>query len=252
MDPVGSGSVWATHQVAAGDGTWRTAVLRLVMDSDNPTLPGIPATSIAIPAGLGATVPVWLTWGAASDPTSGNVRYVVAQSIDGSAFSEVLNLTGTSTVRQLAINHVYRFAVRAIDTVGNQGGWQYSGPRRLNVYQQRSSTVYAGTWGTQYSARFSGSSVKYATRFGRYATFTATSARSIAFVTTKARSRGSFRVYVDGRLRATVSAYSAITRYRQILFQYSWATPGTHRIRVYVLGTRGHPRVDVDAFVVLR
>jgi hypothetical protein len=83
-------------------------------------------------------------------------------------------------------------------------------------------------------------------------TFTATSARSIAFVTTKARSRGSFRVYVDGHLRATVSASSAITRYRQLLFQYSWATPGTHTIRISVVGTHGHARIDVDAFVVLR
>jgi hypothetical protein len=139
-----------------------------------------------------------------------------------------------------------------VDDGGNVGPPRDGPTFRPTLYQQRSSTAYAGTWGTQLSARFSGGSVRYAIRAGRYMTFTATSARSIAFVTTKARSRGSFRVYVDGHLRATVSASSAITRYGQLLFQYSWATPGTHRIRIYVLGTRGHPRVDVDAFVVLR
>ncbi|MEA2545488.1 MAG: hypothetical protein QOI09_761, partial [Chloroflexota bacterium] len=37
-----------------------------------------------------------------------------------------------------------------------------------------------------------------------------------------------------------------------LVFSYSWATPGTHKIRIVVLGTAHHPRVDVDAFVVLR
>jgi hypothetical protein len=251
MDPVGTGSVWATHEVAAPDGTWRTDVVRLVADNDNPTLPGVPVALIAAPTALGASVPVRLVWPAATDVTSGNVHYTIAQSIDGSGFFEVSNVTGTSTVRQLLMNHTYQFAISAIDAVGHQGGWRYTTPLRPWLYQQ-GSAVFTGAWPTQFNSVFSGGSARYASVAGRYATFTATSARSIGFVTTKATTRGSFRVYVDGHLRATISAYSLVTRFRQLVFSYSWATPGTHKIRIVVLGTAHHPRVDVDAFVVLR
>jgi hypothetical protein len=77
-------------------------------------------------------------------------------------------------------------------------------------------------------------------------------ARSIAIVTTKAPTRGAFKVFVDGRFKATINTYSATTVYRQLVYQFSWATPGTHRIKIVVVGTRRHARVDVDAFVVLR
>jgi hypothetical protein len=206
---------------------------------------------IAAPTALGASVPVRLVWGAATDVTSGNVHYSIAQSIDGSGFFEVSNVTGTSTVRQLLINHTYQFAISAIDAVGNQGGWRYTTLLRPWLYQQ-GSAVFTGTWPVQFNSVFSGGSARYASIAGRYATFTATSARSIGIVTTKATTRGSFRVYVDGHLRATISAYSLVTRFRQLVFSYSWATPGTHKIRIIVLGTAHHPRVDVDAFVVLR
>ena len=67
-----------------------------------------------------------------------------------------------------------------------------------------------------------------------------------------AASRGSFKVYVDGVLKAWVSTYSTTTKFRQVVYQYSWPTAGTHNIKIVVGGTLGHPRVDVDAFVVLR
>ena len=69
---------------------------------------------------------------------------------------------------------------------------------------------------------------------------------------TKAASRGSFKVYVDGVYRAKISTYSTTTRYRQLVYQFSWSVPGTHKIKIVVVGTAGHPRVDLDAFVVLR
>jgi hypothetical protein len=250
-DPAGSGAAWFSHQVVSAGGGWRTSVARVVSDATQPSVPGIVIESPVIPAGLGVTIPIKTSWAASTDAGSGVKSYIVERSDDGGAFV-AFNTPVPAITQPLPIGHFVQYRVSAVDDAGNVGVPRYGPTFRPSVFQQRTSTVYAGTWGAQLSARFSGGSTKYAIRAGRYVTFTATSARSIAFVTTKARSRGLFRVYVDGHLRATVSAYSAITRYRQILFQYSWATPGTHRIRIYVLGTRGHPRVDVDAFVVLR
>jgi len=57
---------------------------------------------------------------------------------------------------------------------------------------------------------------------------------------------------VDGVLKGTISTYSTTTRYRQNVFQFSWPTAGTHSVKIVVSGTSGHPRVDLDAFVVLK
>jgi hypothetical protein len=56
-------------------------------------------------------------------------------------------------------------------------------------------------------------------------------------------------VYVDGHLAGRVSLWSSRLRTRRIVWARSWAESGPHTVRIVVLGTRRHPRVDVDAFV---
>jgi hypothetical protein len=250
-DPSGTGAAWFSHQVVAVGGGWRTSVARVVSDADPPTVPGVITQTLAPPATLGGTVAVRVSWPAAADPGSGVRTYLVERSDDAAAFV-AFTTPATTTTQAVPIGHFVRFRVAAIDDAGNIGPARYGAQYRPLLFQEGFSTVYAGLWAKQFAPVFSGGRAKYATHAGRYATFTATSARSIGIVTTRARTRGSFRVYVDGHLRATISAYSAVTRYRQLVFQYSWAVPGTHRIRIYVLGTLRHPRVDLDAFVVLR
>jgi hypothetical protein len=63
--------------------------------------------------------------------------------------------------------------------------------------------------------------------------------------------RGSAAVYVDGKYRATISLASTTYRARQVVYATSWSTSGVHTLRIVNLGTAGHPRVDVDAFVQL-
>ena len=251
-DPVGTGTAWATHEVAAADGTWRTVVARLIVDGDIPTTPGAPGASVVVPSILTGSASVRISWTPATDAASGAVTYQVDQSVDGAAFGTPSTVAGRSIGRPLLIGHTYRFEVRAVDAVGNAGGWSVGPTVRPYLYQQTSGTAYSGTWRTSTRSAYSGGSVRYASTAGRSATFTATAARSIAIVTTRAPSRGSFKVYVDGVYRATVSTWSSATRYRQIIYSYSWSTPGTHRIRIVVRGTAGHPRVDLDAFIVLK
>ena len=191
------------------------------------------------------------SWGAAADPDSGVAAYLVERSDDGGAYAGV-RTPGTSITQPLRIGHAFRYRISAIDAVGNVGAPTYGPTYHPTLYQQTSGTVYTGTWGTGTGSGYSGGSVRYASTAGRYATFTTTTARSIAIVTTKASSRGSFKVYVDNVYKGTISTYSTTTKYRQLVFQYAWTTPGTHKIKIYVVGTSGHPRVDVDGFVVLR
>ena len=64
--------------------------------------------------------------------------------------------------------------------------------------------------------------------------------------------RGQARVYVDGTLISTINLNSLSTTERRLVFARTWSSVGTHVIKVVVLGTAGHPRVDVDTFLVLR
>jgi hypothetical protein len=59
-------------------------------------------------------------------------------------------------------------------------------------------------------------------------------------------------VYVDGVLKATINMYAATTQIRQLLFTYSWSAIGTHKLKIVVSGTAGHPRVTLDQILVLR
>jgi hypothetical protein len=252
MDPVGTGAVWATHEVAALDGTWRTDVARLMIDVDLPSTPGAPVASTVAPTPLGFIPKYRLTWTGATDVSSGAVTYRFEQNLDGGGFRPGASLAGTSTVRNLPFGHSYQFRVSAVDAVGKVGAWATGPIVAPYLYQQTSSTAFSGSWLTQSSTAYSGGSVRYASALGASATFTSTFTRSIGFVTTKAASRGSFRVYIDGVLKATVSAYSATTAYRQVVYQYTFPTRGTHTMKIYVLATAGHPRVDIDGFLVLK
>lgn len=59
-------------------------------------------------------------------------------------------------------------------------------------------------------------------------------------------------MWIDGQKVADVNLYSKTTQWRRTVFNTSWATSGTHTLEVRVSGTAGRPRVDVDAFIVIR
>lgn len=113
---------------------------------------------------------------------------------------------------------------------------------------------YAGTWHRVVANSASGGSLHYATARGataRGATASLTFyGRAVAFVAPTSRTRGSAKVYLDGTYVTTISLYGpAMTR--QVVYARRFAALGTHTIKVRVVGTAGHPRVDVDAFLCL-
>lgn len=250
-DPAGNGAVWIAHELVSSTGSWRTSVIRVVSDATPPTVPGAVSQAQVVPQTLTGSVSVRTSWGPATDADSGVRGYLVEVSTDAGPFLGA-ETVGTSITQRLLLGHTYRYRVRAVDAVGLVGPASVGPTYRPTLFQSTTSTTYAGSWGTHVNAVFSGGSSRFSSSTGASATFTATLARSIAFVTTQATTRGSFRVYVDGVLKATVNPALSTTIYRRILYQASWPTAGTHTVKIVVSGTAGHPRVDVDAFVVLR
>jgi hypothetical protein len=60
------------------------------------------------------------------------------------------------------------------------------------------------------------------------------------------------QIYVNGVLKQTISLYSPVTRTKRIVARLTWTSLNFRTITIRVVGTAGHPRVDLDAILVLR
>ncbi len=204
-----------------------------------------------------ATVSVGLNW-SATDTGSSISRYELQQSSDsGTTYSAVSLPTATSTTRVVSLKADsttgYRFRVRARDQVGNWSGWKYTPTFRVYPYQESSGSVTypSGTWTRQSLSGAYGGYVRYSTGSGARSVFTFTG-RNVVWVAPKSSVRGKAEVWLDGSKLATIDLYSSTALARRIVFTRAVSPSVTHTLEVRVLGTSGRPRVDVDAFLVLR
>jgi hypothetical protein len=122
----------------------------------------------------------------------------------------------------------------------------------LVAYQNSSRSItYRGRWHGGRAPNAYGGSVRRSGRSGASASLRFTG-REIAWVASNTPSSGSARVLIDGRAVATVHLHATTSIQRRVAFTRTWATAGTHTIKVVAIGTRAHPLVSVDAFLVLR
>jgi hypothetical protein len=123
---------------------------------------------------------------------------------------------------------------------------------RATTYTEASSILsYTGSWANAWSSAYLGGRAKYSRTAG--ASVTARfSGVGISWIGPTGPTRGSARVYIDGRLIKTVSTYSRTFVARKVLFSYSWWTTAAHTMKIVVAGTAGHPMVTLDAVSVRR
>ena len=143
----------------------------------------------------------------------------------------------------------YTFRVRATDKKGNVSAFAV-GPSFRAVRYEETSASYTGTWGTGTSTLFSGGHVRRTATAGSAVSLT-TTGRTFAFVTNRNTARGTADVYIDGVLQAHLTLTSTNTKYKLLAYSHTFATSGSHTIRVVYTGTTSK-RLDVDAFIVLR
>jgi hypothetical protein len=237
----------------AGNPNVASAVHTVWIDRTAPRT-NAPVTTLRAGVTFSSWMPVAVTWTATDGSTgSGIASYDVARSVDGGSFATIAtNVTTNVFGAAESSGHTYRYEARAHDRAGNVGGWAAGPTARATLLQQTSGLIgYHGAWTTVYSTSDSGGSLRYATAAGSSAGLTA-SARGLAFVTTRGPSRGVVRVYVDGVLKATIDLFSTTVEPRYVAYRASWAGVGTHSIRIVVVGTAGRPRIDLDAFEILR
>jgi hypothetical protein len=238
-DPIGTTAYSATDSA--------------IVDLTKPVLRGVVTTSwVSGTTLVGNTISLRATWPAATDTITGVGGYRVWLSRDGGAFTFIGTRTGRTAYILASASHTYRFRVYAVDRAGNASFSVYSPTVRTIAYQDTNAAVhFSSGWHSAASVSYYGGTARYTTARGAAASLTFTG-RSVAWNAVLATNRGSARVYVDGHLIATVNLNAASTTVRRIVFTRTWSTSGTHTIRIVGLGTSGHPRVDVDAFLVLR
>jgi hypothetical protein len=216
---------------------------------------GTPAASIRGGAKLsGTSLPLRVTWTASDAGGSGIKRYELARSKDGGASWTTLSASLTSAAFNVTApsSGSVRFRARAVDKAGNVGSWVIGPVIKPRLVQQSSAAIgYVKTWTTISDSDCSGGSARYAKAAGASATYTFTG-RAVGFITTTTSSRGQARFYVDGVLAATVDLRSSGTQHRVVGWQQRWSSSATRTIKVVVVGTSGRPRVDLDAFAILR
>jgi subtilisin len=101
-----------------------------------------------------------------------------------------------------------------------------------NVLAATITTLYSGSRGAWVAKTFTG--------------------RGLAVVVTQGPKQGRAQVYVDNVLAATIKTHADTRHFQRIVFVRTWATAGSHTVRVVVLREPvSHPRIDLDAFVIV-
>ncbi len=248
--PTGSYDVTVT---ASDGGRSRAVTASVRVDADAPAL-GVPTLAPLRASTFQTTsLKAKVVWPAATDALSGVTAYQAGWSVDGGSWtSQTLSAGVRSLTRTMSTGRTYAFRLRARDAAGNWSSWVTQQGFRIGVAQDTSpSIVRTGTWGTSKLSSWSRSSALYSRTKGSTLSRTLTG-RAIAWVAAFGPSRGKARVYVDDVLVDTISLYRSSSSYRRIMYSKAWTTSGAHTIRIEVVGTAGHPRVDMDAFLVIR
>jgi parallel beta-helix repeat protein len=226
-------------------------------------MPTSPGGTVAAPAPLAGDPRV--TIGGTTAPGSGIVatiswhRIAIADAWqlqvqkDGGAWTTVRLSSSLARAAgvTLAPGHTYRAKVR-LRYASTWSPWVSSSTFAVGRAEETSASIaYGGRWTRIVSEGASARTVKYATGAGASALCTF-AGRAIAWISPVGPTRGYARVYIDGRLAASVNLHRSSFAARRIVFRTWWTSTGTHTIKVVGLGTAGHPRVDVDAFGVIR
>ncbi len=222
----------------------------LCYDSVAPTITAAPTVKLQNNVGpIKSTVPVTVLW-KGTDATSGVNHYTLSVSKDGGAYTQVATPATTSSVQNIAPGHTYQYKITATDNAGNTSAAKTGSIYKLSLAQENSSAIkYSTGWKRQKLTGAFGGQVEYATAAGKTATLTIKGTQ-IAWVSTQGPTRGSASVKLDSGSAKTINTHTSSPKTAEIVDVVS-AAAGSHTLVIKVLGTSGHPRVDIDAFLIL-
>jgi hypothetical protein len=222
----------------------------LCYDSVKPKITQKPVIALAGNTGPVSTGdPVTISW-KGTDATSGINHYTLYESKDGGAYTVAATTTATHLSKGLTPGHTFQFKVTATDNAGNTSAAAVGQVYKLIAVQENKSAItYSTGWTRQKLTGSYEGYVDYATAAGKTATLSFTGIQA-AWVSTDGPTRGSASVKLGSGTAKTINTHTTSVKTAHVVDVVT-TTEGAHKLVVKVLGTSGHPRVDVDAFIVL-
>ncbi len=221
--------------------------------SGDTTAPKVtaPLTTLRTGATLGRVITT-VSWSATDEGGSGVVNYNLQRRSGNGKWRNVILPPGATARATLFLrsDRLHLFRVRARDQAGNLSAFTPA-LKVLPDVVQSSSAALSGTWKAAPDAKASGGGTRYSTEPGAKASLAFTG-RAIGVVAQRGPDRGLADVLVDGTKVATINLQAAALQERRVVYATRWSSLGKHTISIVVASTGGHPRVDLDAFVVLR
>ncbi|MDX6242986.1 MAG: hypothetical protein QOE76_709 [Frankiales bacterium] len=141
----------------------------------------------------------------------------------------------------------YRFEVLSQDPYGNDT--RHALGTVVEPLDTRAATLSRG-WRTLPSTRRWGGTVAVATRAGATATFRVTGSQ-VTVIADRCPGCGKAVVRVDGRIRAVVDTHAPALSVRRQVGTVAHLSPGRHVVAIQVVGTTGHPGLQLDGLAVL-
>lgn len=146
------------------------------------------------------------------------------------------------------IAHV-QYRVAPTDCGGNAAP-TVTGPQFSTHVYSESSLHYAGSWGAEALTSAQGGHYRASSQTGAVASFKFTG-RDIGWLAAKGPTRGQAYVAVDGVRVAVINLYAKSVQARDVVWHKAYGSFGTHTLTIKVVGTKGHPSVDVDSLFVI-
>lgn len=246
---VGAGNSLQVDITGVANAGMSVYLLQEPLDTTAPTVTK-PVTRFLVGGTYGPTAPVRLLW-SGSDLASGVDHYTLQRSLDGGAYTTIgSNLTTASANTTVLKDHTYRFRVQAFDEAGNPSAYAYGSIDVVKVTGDNGTSIdYSSSWRKVTSPSATGDSLHYSNAAGATARFTFRG-QAIAWVAPIGPTRGSAQIFLDGKLMKTLNLNGTFAP-RIVQYTATWSKVGTHTIVVKVVGTTGHPRIDVDAFMII-
>ncbi len=200
-----------------------------------------------------ASIATHVGWPGATDDQNGVASYgLQAQAGVGSWATVFGSSAARSTTRNLTFGTTYGFRDRARDRAGNWGAFVGGAVITPLRFQETSPLVsYTGSWRRYSTSSASGGLTRYASSRGASVTFRF-DGRAFAVIAPKGPTRGRAKMYVDGAYVSTIDLHRSASVPRIVVAARSWSASGAHTVKLVVVGTSPQPRVDIDAFAILR
>jgi len=177
----------------------------------------------------------------------GSWRRVAYQWLTGSS-----RTTGWSSFATSYVNKVMAYYQAATDRPVPGGDIAGAASTIQRRYQESNpAIVYTGSWRVKSGSANAGGAVRVATTRNASASLSFYG-KTITWNALVGPTLGWARVFIDGALVKRVTLNRSSTGARRAVFNRTWASVGQHTIRIEVIGTRGHPGVSLDEFVLTR